>query len=181
METVDNHHGLGGTGHVFGGEDLGGETLPAFVGGGHAEMVEGVGLDAHRAGGAFHYRAVVEVEVADGGIDDILAWVGGGLLWVFHGVPTEFQLVLGAKLNPKIAGGERLHHVFGVVHLVDVAEQGLVDGAGERETEVGVEAVAHVAEILVGEGFEDGGRDGGLAGFVVVAVIHHAALPVAVF
>ena len=63
------------------------------------------------------------------------------------------------------------------MRLADVAQQCLVDRACQGELEVGVLAVFHVRETLVGECLEDGAGHFGQSGLGIVAVAYFTLGP----
>ena len=82
-----------------------------------------------------------------------------------------------AFADGEVVNWQWLYGIVRAVHVGQVFQDGLIDGAAYRKLEGRVEAQRKVRKILVGEGFDDDGRDGGQAGFAVVPVPQAPACP----
>ena len=76
-----------------------------------------------------------------------------------------------------MAHGKGLHHIVRSIAGADKAEDALVDGTAHDKLKAWVESPTHIGKILVGEEFEEHGRNNGGGGFVVAAVHTLAPTP----
>ena len=159
--------------------DLRRETLAAPVDGRHAEGVEHAGLEAQRKRIAADLLAVVEVAGSGGRIDHKARSLSRWLLRVVDGLPRESHLAAPAvdELHLQTVGRQRGNGTRLVVHVADIPQDSLIDGACQREAEVRVLAVAHVGETLVRHRLEDGAGHFGQSRLRVIAVAQVALGP----
>ena len=88
---------------------------------------------------------------------------------------------MSVQLDAEMVGCQWGHYKRPVVHVGDIAQQGLIDGTSQRKAEVGVLAIAHVRETLVRHRFQNGTGNLGQARLRVVAVVEFATLPFTIF
>ena len=182
-EGVDDERvGGSGLGTEHGAELLAGQAGSALVDSFDAEAVEDARLGGDEAGGLGDGCAVVPAAVALLLVDDVAGGSGGGFEGVVGGPPGEaYVAVDGFGHGGEGLDGERLDgDGVGAVHLGRIAQDGLVDGAGEVELEGGVVAEAEVGEVLVAEHLEDDAGDAWHACLAVVLVPGAAHGPLAV-
>ena len=85
------------------------------------------------------------------------------------------------QCDAEVVGSQRGDDERTAVLVVDVAQDGFINRTRQREAEIGVLAVAHVGEVLVGHRLQDGTGYLRQTRLRIVAVEEFPAVPVAVF
>ena len=168
-EIIDHKHFTGAFPGFSGRQDLGRETLSALVAGRDGIAEQFSGLQREGTAGIRNLEACGESSAAAADIHFVVVGLGCGLPAVFRGLPGEGHFV-AFQPGPELFYRQGLHYIGAVVSGTQVLEDAFVNTAGYGKAELRVQAVAHVGKILVGQQFQNHGRDLRDAAFAVGAV-----------
>ena len=163
-------------GRIAGAEDFRGEALTTVVTRRNLIGIEFSRLQGKRHGSAVHFISRIKAAIPYAGIHPVIPGHGRGLQRIFCGSPAQDRFALD-QVHLEGMHRQRLHGIFAAVARAQILEHAFVYGAGGRKAERGIQAVAHIGKIQMGQQFQQKRRHIGRAALAVGAVPQLPARP----
>ena len=178
VEAVDDKHLMLLLARLHGTEHLAGEALSTIVEGSYLERINHVRHDVDGEAWLFYDDAIVEITVANAGIDDVATGYSIWFQWIIGGLPSEEHGVLPlSEADGKVIYRQGLHHETFSTLVGQEAENSFIKSAGHGELDVRIVSIDKIAKVLMRHGLDDG-RDGlWHTRLAIVAVPDVAAVP----
>ena len=178
-EVVDHSHGAFAFSSHTERKHFAWETAAAFIHGDDFITVNQVVGNLHVESRFFHHCDFLESTIKTHTLaHHITLCVGVGALCIGCWLPSEGERIRTSRINGETVDRKWLHHIVAMVALCDKFQDTFINGTAHIKSEIWIQTVFHISEILVRKKFHQKCRNLWHTSLVIRSVPHATTSPV---